>query len=178
MKGKTSNNNPINGKLAKNSTSRQTKNVVIGEYFDCNIMRKKPVMESSLIKLAEDMKNYYLQNENVYTIKSFLIKMGISKSVFYEWAEKCAPLKEAHVFVKMILSDRLTSGSIERRFDSASVNRVLPLFDEEAWNLEKERALLKKDSEEKASTNYTIVIDRVASSDIVPELKKPKDEKP
>lgn len=147
------------------------------DYLDCFQLKYKPVTEAFITRISQEMITWAKTDEKAYKISQFFTPKHIGYDTYMGWVKRHEEFAHAYNLAKIIIGDRRESGALERKFDATTVAQMMPFYDND-WKLISEwRNKLR--TEVKAAENSgtkIVVLDRFASSDIVPE--RPKKEAP
>ena len=136
-----------------------------------------PIPKHFIDEVREDMKEWS-DKETSLRFKDFLIERRINSKVFYDWCNRDEELQQEYEWTLAKIASRREIGAITRKFDSASALRMMPRYDEEWIANEIKLAEIKKIAQGEASgeTKIMVVLPEIASSPLVPELKKDENE--
>lgn len=161
---------------ANSSTSPKTKKKTATqwwEYRDQNTWRMKPYSMQTLEELADHIKAWAKLKDS-YRINDFYNEHGISKQTFHELMQRCEKLQDAHQYTIERLASRREIGALTRKLDPSTVFRSLAHYcDIDKEQVETRAALIAKYKANLEGSNEqkVIVIERMPSTDTVPEKK-------
>ncbi len=153
-------NKPVN--VSKKKTAKGPI-LVLSEYIDCNVQRKKPMTHNGLERLMLALYSAIKKDESVSSLTIVLTELGIPRSTYYAWVDDFPFVKEAHDTILTILADRNTKRFIN---DFRYVNIVQPMLDPYVYRKGLEfHAQLRKLEQEKP-TQTIVVMEKMPSTDI------------
>lgn len=77
--------------------------------------RNFPVNDGTIVKLQDDLLNWYLRNPNARGISKFYIERGVDPKTYYRWVAKYNDLKEVHDFVLNCIGERLWEDALDKK---------------------------------------------------------------
>lgn len=131
--------------------------------------REKPVSETYIAKLAEELIEECVNNTKLYTIDQFLVKHNLISTTYERWCKKFEQLGEAHEFAKMVLGARRESGALENNLNASMVQYVMPHYSKTWRDMTEWRSSLKQQPENQGST---IIIDKPCYNSCCSKEKK------
>ena len=150
----------------KDKKSRKKKvNPKVEWIFDC--LSPKP--DKYLQELADRLVLWASDDEDAIVLTEFMGKNRIAPKVFYQWCNRYEPLLEALNFAKIMIGTRREKMGLQRKLDSAFVEKTMPLYNTEykAWRLE----LMQKVGENQKPTEIKVIMQQFPSTPDVPERK-------
>jgi len=146
------------------------------QYRDLFTMKMKPVPESFIHRLAKDLIDWAMNNEDALVLRDFFFSKGIGDGVANAWARRHPVLKDAFTQAKFMIGSRREKGAIKKQYDVSMVKASMPRYDPDWKEDEIWRAELKQKQEEKTQqSNIQWVLEKFPNSPVVPEKKEDKD---
>lgn len=174
-------NKAVNAKTAKHSsvveksaTNNNKPTTPFFDYLDTFTFKMKPISIPAIERLAMELSNWAINNEEAIKLSQFYLKKGINPADFFRWMEWCPELKLAHDLALTALGNRRELAGLTKKFDSGMVSFTMPFYDEQ-WrkNIEWRSHLKSKEAEQAGSNGPQIVVlERYPDSELVP--KKPE----
>ena len=123
--------------------------------------QQMPVSEGFINKLAEELVQWALEDDDALKLTSFFLSRRIGSRTFYRWAEKFPILDEAREVALEAIGNRRELAALKNKLNSTMVISQQAKYDKSWWALEQKRAELKASTQQKGDTDirYTIVVD-------------------
>lgn len=134
--------------------------------------RQFPPTNAMIETLADEYMDTVREDEEILTIYDYVVKKGVTQSVWYDYIKKYPVLAEAHDFVKMCIAARRERGAMKRTLDSSAVFKAQSFYSptyKEALRFNSELRL--KDEDIPSNQKLTIVMQPFPTTDIVPPKK-------
>ena len=110
-----------------------------------------------IVALAADLVEWSLDEENeALYLSDFYRGKKISRNDFMRWLSKSDILKTAYETAKRDISSRSYRGAVKRRYDANMVKHYLPVYDQDAKEIEEWRSAMKNKEEEKQDIKIII----------------------
>lgn len=147
-------------KTTKSSTNpKRGSTKVCDIYTDLFTLRKTPISEAFIERLAADMVEWASKDEDALTLKQFPLSRGISWKTFERWTKKHDLLKSAYEDMKTFIAIRREKGMITRKYDTKATMHIQHRYDED-WKKADEfhSSLRKTEKADEKHGNITVVI--------------------
>lgn len=154
-----------------NPKSKALSNIVFDEYFDMFSFKTKPVSDTFIDHIAQELVTWVLSDDKAYKLSQFYVKKGIGSDDIKRWENRNKNLLRAHAFALEVLSIRREIGALERKLDPGMVRYTMPHYDKTWKELEEWRAKLKELQQFENEGTKFVVLQPTPSSDIVPPKK-------
>lgn len=142
-------------------------------FYTCAMTwQDKPVTESFIQRLGENMVKWAREDKDALKVSQFWLLQGISSRDFYNWCEKYPHLKTSHEIAVELIGNRREICAIKKQYDAGMIHNSMPLYDKQWKELYAWKAKVKSELEAKDAGPQIVVIERVPSSDVVPERKE------
>lgn len=132
-----------------------------------NRTRLTPRTDEELDALAHDLVLWAQQDENI-VFEDFALHSGTHNARLYEFAQRHKALGEAIIIAKQLLGSKREKGALGGKYNSSVVMGMMGLYNPDYRAYRKE---LSQQQEQKQA-QYTIIIDKVESSSLVPPKKE------
>lgn len=137
-----------------------------GEYYDPKIRTYRPYTEDQLIDLLRE----YGDRSDVLHLEDFYDDLHMSPHIYSDLLKKIPKLKEVHEYAKRRIGIRREKGALNRKLDASTVHKTLGHYWSVFKEMEEWRAHLRAKTEEANKSRETVVvIEKVPTSDKVPE---------
>jgi len=163
MKRKTSHNS-----IKKDSVSKKGY-VFFDDYTDLFTFKKVPISEAYIDRLATELLDWALNNDDALKMSQFYLGKGISYHSFSRWLKRSKNLEEAHNSALKLLGNRREIGAIKKKYDTSMIATMMPKYDEDWKEVIEWRSKLKE--QEASNETKIVVIEKAPNSNIVPEKK-------
>ncbi len=97
-----------------------SKPLVMGEYECSRQFTARPITESFLESMSQNLMQWAQETESIHLVDWFH-ESGMPSDTFYEWTNKSPSLKRAHRFAMEALGARRESGAITKKYDTGAV---------------------------------------------------------
>lgn len=125
-----------------------------------------PKNEAQWIALSNDM-IAWAHLDTSYALDDFPLSKGYSPHKFYKWTKHSEYFAEALEFTRYMVGSRREKAARERRMDSTIVLKTMPLY-----NYEFKELVMDKIQKHQESRSYTVVMEPIQDSPLVPPLPK------
>jgi len=163
----------------KSSTvvATDTKKPTFFFYKDIFTGLEAPMSDKGIERLAIEIVEWAHKDPEAYKLSQFFYNKGIGRDVWLDWCRKYPELERASVHAKGIIGDRRETGALKNKLNVGMVHYSMSFYDPE-WKEESvRRAALKEGSSDGAKTTFTVVVDAIPESPMVPKRKEEKGEK-
>ena len=129
-------------------------------YYDIYSMQMKPINDSVIETVAQDLVKWSLINEDLdfsFRISDFIDSRGLCTDTFYKWVATNKHMKAAHAFAMRRIGSRRERGACTRRFDSGSIFKSLGHYDSIERDEQKLRSEMNK-AEEQVTREYNVTM--------------------
>lgn len=176
IKPKTSKHNIATEKVASKTTLQHSDSKFF-DYLDAISFKQKPMSIEAIERLAVELCDWAMNNENALKISQFYVKHGIQRSDYLRWMERCPALKIAHEMGKEAIGNRREIAGLTKKFDAGLVAFSMPHYDPE-WreNIEWRSSMKAKEAAEQNNETKIVIMERIPDSPLVPQ-KPGKEEK-
>lgn len=141
------------------------------EYMDCFTFQLKPVNQTFIDRLSLDLVTWAKHDDNALKIAQFFTSKDIPSNTYYDWVTKHPKMKLAHQQALELIGVRREIGALKKELDVSFVAGTMPIYDEKYKAMIEWKAKLKAEAHENSGTKI-VVMEKFASSDLVPERKK------
>jgi hypothetical protein len=165
-------------KRLKSSTKneKESKNVTFFFYRDIFTGLEAPMSPKGIERLATEVVEWAQKDPEALKLSQFYYSKGIARKMWYEWCHKFPELEQASNEAKYIIGDRRETGALKNKLNTGMVHYSMSFYDPE-WKEESvRRAALKEGSSDGAKTNFTVVVDAIPESPVVPKRKKEEEQ--
>jgi len=160
----------------KPSTRKPTTTIkIIDQYKDLFMLRERPVSKTFIERLASDLVQWAIDNDDALVLTQFLNSRKISSYTFYAWVRKFPNLERAKDVALESIGCRREIGALRQKLSVPMVMSQQAKYDPSWMKLERERAELKASLNEKHNPDIKYVI---ALEDFGEENKKPTNNLP
>lgn len=148
-------------KTPQNSTHQPKLSKTIWEdYFNMTTFKMSPVSDVFLEKLAADLCQWALHDEEALKLNTFFAERGIHQHTAEVWRKRNKKLDSAYSFAKQCIGDRREMGGLKRKLDSGMVSTTMAHYDSDWKALAEWRAKLKAETEGAAIEAKVVVLER------------------
>ena len=145
------------------------------QYRDLYSFMMKPVSETFVDKLAEDLIAWARDDKDALILSQFFYIKGIGYDMVQKWSHKHEKLAMAFSEAKRLIGNRREVGAVKKHFEPGMVKTSMRMYHKEWEDIEKARAELKQQQDELTSKrNIQWVLEKYPETSIVP--KKTKDQ--
>jgi len=128
-----------------------------------------PMSVKRLDEIATELTTWVESDSNAYKLSQFYLTKGINRATWNEWCHKSPLLMEASNYAKEVIGNRRELGGLNNDLNPGIVSYTMGFYDQD-WKEESvRRAALKEGSRSEASNSFTIVVDAIPNSSVVPE---------
>ncbi len=166
-------------KSRKSSTvvDKEAKRVSFFFYRDIFTGLEAPMSDKGIERLANELVEWAQKDPDALKLSQFHFDKGISYKTWGEWRNKFPELQQAVNDAKQIIGNRRETGALKNKLNAGMVHYSMSFYDPE-WKEESvRRAALKEGSSDGAKTSFTVVVDAIPESSVVPRRKKESDDK-
>lgn len=146
------------------------------DYLDTFTFKQKPASIPFIERLAVELSNWAVNDEEAIKISQFYIKRGISKQDFTRWMEWVPALKEAYSVAMEAIGNRREVAGLTKKFDSSMVQFTMPQYDQGWKEMNEWRAKLREQIINQNNGPQIIVLEKYPDSDLVPDKPRPTPE--
>ena len=141
-------------------------------YRDIFTGLEAPMSIKGISRLATEVVEWAQKDPEALKLSQFYYSKGICRKVWYEWCGKFPELEQASNEAKYIIGDRRETGALKNKLNTGMVHYSMSFYDPE-WKEESvRRAALKEGSSDGARASFTVVVDAIPESSVVPVRKK------
>lgn len=150
-----------------NKPSKKSSIKSIDAYSDLFILRERPVSEVFIERLAADMLEWAINNEDALKMIDFFVDRKISPKTVWKWEKKFPMLKEAKEMAIQIIGSRREKGAIKNKYNASVIMSQMAKYDPTWWKLEEKRAELRARTQQKIDPDvkYAIVVEDFSKED-------------
>ncbi len=151
--------------IESDNISKDTRNA----FLQFNSWRIVPLTEAGAERLAEDLFNWCLTNEEALCFDEYLVHKRLSSCTYYKWVDKFPKLKEVHVWTMKVLGARREKGGLLNKLNPLLVKFTMPYYSPEIKELVQFYADIKKPEDDILAASKIIVnMHKVPESNLVP----------
>lgn len=156
----------INKKISEKDTSEDRNRVLPGSSFYMNLNWN--ISDKEIEKIAIDLIEWAKRDDSVI-FSTFATDRDWNPKLLSKWADKNETMREALEIARHMVSARREERGIEGEYNSRIVMGMMPLYNREYREYEEQKAAAQK---QENLNPIKVIIERVPSSDIVPEKKE------
>ena len=138
------------------------------DYFNMTTFKMSPVSDVFIDRLAADLVQWALHDENALKLNTFFAERGIHQNTAQTWRERNKKLDDAYSFAKQCIGDRREMGGLKRKYDSGIVSSTMAHYDQDWKALAEWRAKMKAENETPSVEAKIVVLEKFPESDKVP----------
>ncbi len=157
-------------KQAKKRDNESKSSPWLEDYMDCFTLKMKPITEAFIHRISLELMAWAEKDEDAIKLEQFYTPKRIPRSTFDRWADKYEVLGRAKEIAFSYISSRRELNALNRKYDASTNNNMMPKYDKDWKAMAEWRNKLKIDAQEKDSGTKIVVIEKFASSDLVPDL--------
>jgi len=160
------------GKVRKPITENTQPNSIGWFDYQCIFtLEMKPMNHEGIERLASEIIEWAVNDPEAFKVSQFHFSKGIGQRTWNKWLDAFPILKEAQENACGIIGNRREIGAIKKKLEAGIVASSMHHYDPE-WKASAEwRASLRDKQNELNSGPQIIVIEKIPTSNLVPEKK-------
>ena len=128
------------------------------DYMDCFTLQMKPITEAFIHRLSVELMEWAQKDEDAIKLEQFYGPKRIPRSSFDRWANKYEVLGRAKEIAFSYISSRREINTLNRKYDAATNNNMMPKYDKDWKEMAEWRNKLKIDALDKDNGPKIVVI--------------------